>query len=712
MPTKEKKHRSHKRFQIFLKFATILIICAIIVALFPKIESFNYTYQKGMPWKYETLSAPFDFPIHKTSDELKVEAEKISKEQTPVFTYNESTASTQMNRFTEKLNEFKTIHNTIAVHAIIQKLEGIYQTGIILLPEHLNAEELKTVLLMRNNIATEEEYTRLFTLKNAYSTLTDFVESLHLPNEISEGIKDMDLNNYLKPNLDFDKQKTQLAIDDAIRNISTTQGMVREGEVIVTSNELITPEKYKILESFKLEHDQLMGSATDKAKVIAAQAILTLIAIISFSMFLYFTRKRLFYSNKDFFFLYCMFLLTILMGSMTRFLNINILAIPVLFFPIIVNILFGNRAALYLLLGTTMLTAYFAPNSYMYIFMQLSAGIVAIFSLQQLQRRGQLFLAVTLVFLTYALVYGSFTLIQQGGFMLRDIFSFALLLINALLLSLTYPVLYLVERLFGYTSDISLLEYSNPNHPVLRNLTRKAPGTFQHSLMVANLAEEAIYHIGGSPLLARTGALYHDIGKIYDPVMFIENQSKGMNPHQNYDFDESAKIITDHVSKGIELAHKHKLPEVLTNFIRTHHGKSKVRYFYNSFKNKYPDREVDEDIFTYPGPEPSSKENAVLMMADAVEAASRSLEVKNEENIRNLVNAIIDSQLNEGRFNNADITFKNINTIKRVFTELLVNAYHARIAYPELKNNKKEKEPENPTEEHSEAGNEMSETTN
>ncbi|MDR1274237.1 MAG: HDIG domain-containing protein, partial [Odoribacteraceae bacterium] len=278
----------------------------------------------------------------------------------------------------------------------------------------------------------------------------------------------------------------------------------------------------------------------------------------------------------------------------------------------------------------------------------------------------------------------AFTLIPQGNITLVDLLALASLTGNALLLCLTYPVLYLVEKLFGYTSEISLLEFSNPNHPLLRLLTKKAPGTFQHSLMVANLAEEAIYHIGGSPLLARTGAMYHDIGKTHSPIMFIENQAGGINPHASLDFDESARVIIDHVAQGVELAHKHNLPEVIINFIRTHHGKSKAKYFYFSYKNKYPDREVDEALFTYPGPDPSSKECAVVMMADAVEAASRTLEVKNEENIGKLVNDLINAQLHEGRFNNADITFKDIATVKRVYTEQLVNIYHARISYPKL----------------------------
>ena len=336
------------------------------------------------------------------------------------------------------------------------------------------------------------------------------------------------------------------------------------------------------------------------------------------------------------------------------------------------------------MLSTTLLLAYYAPNSYMFAFMQIAAGIVSIFSLIHLQRRGQLILSIFFIFITYSLVYTAFLLAQEGEIRTTHLLEFLWLFVNCLLLTLTYPVIYIFERIFGYTSEITLIELSNPNHPALRNLTKKAPGTFQHSLMVANLAEEAIYRIGGNPLLTRTGALYHDIGKTYDPIFFIENQTGGINPHNQCDYDISAQHIINHVTKGVELAKKYNLPEAIINFIRTHHGKSKVKYFYNSFKNQYPDREIDESLFTYDGPDPVSRECSVVMMADAVEAASRTLADKTEENITKLVDNIIDNQVQEGRFANADITFKDIGIVKKVFIEMLTSIYHSRIAYPKL----------------------------
>ena len=671
-----------RRWRQAFKIGTFVVMLGLMVWMLPKVAGFKYSYQKGTEWRYETLDAPFDFPIHKTGEELEKEMKRLEEDVPPIYVWNEQVGERELKRLQEELNRVATGSRREVMERLEQRFRGIYERGIVLLTSR--EQEPKSLLVVRNGIAQEEALSEVYTLKGAYSALTACVDSLSLPKATKETLLGLNLNEYLQSNLEYDAKRTATAIEARLKNISPTRGMVRTGEQIIARGELITPEKYQLLESYRLEHEQNVGATSDKVKITIAQTILALIAMLSFSLFLYYTRKRLFYNNKDFFFLHSMFLLTVALVSACYYQHISMLAVPVLFFPIVVNILFGIRPALYLLVGTSLLVSYYAPNNYLYVFMQISAGIVAIFSLAHLQRRAQLFIALALIFVTYVAVYGSFTLIQEGSFSPLHLIAVALLAVNVLLLSLVYPVLYLVERLFGYTSEISLLEFSNPNHPVLRQLTKKTPGTFQHALMVANLAEEAIYHIGGNPLLARTGALYHDIGKMYNPLLFIENQTGGANPHDKMDFDESARLIIEHVTKGVELANKYKLPEAIIEFIRTHHGRSKVKYFYYSYKNKYPDREVDESAFTYPGPDPIKKECAVVMMADAVEAASRSLPIKDEENISKLVNNIINGQLQEGRLMNADITFKDVEHVKLVFTEMLVNVYHARIAYPKL----------------------------
>lgn len=680
MSDKKQKRRLNTLFRIVV----ILFICAVIVYLFPKVGSFQYEFQKGMPWRYETLNAPFDFPIHKTEAELKEDREKATREQSPIYNLNPNASTYQINKFTTALARFRNPFNETDLNRIVDKLKAIYAEGILQIPEKMNSDNIQSVKIIENNIGRKVDLDKVYTLKKAYTALSETINNSSLPKTVKENIVSLNLNNYLQPNLEFDESKTGLEQLEHLKNISLTQGMVQKGDIIIAKRELVTPEKVKILNSLRLEYQYNLGSSEAQIRIIGGQIILTLASLVIFSIFFYYSKKRIFYNNKEFIFIYGLFLATVVLGSLGYHQNLNMFAVPVLFFTIIMNILIGSRSALYLLLSSSLLIAYFAPNSYVYAFMQIAAGIVAIFSLSQLQRRGQLILSIGLIFITYALIYSAFILTQEGEIGLTHLFTFFWLFVNCLLLTLTYPVIYIFERMFGYTSEITLMELSNPNHPALRTLTKKAPGTFQHSLLVANLAEEAIYRIGGNPLLTRTGALYHDIGKTYDPIYFIENQSGGINPHDRCEFDVSAQHIINHVTKGVELAKKYNLPEAIIDFIRTHHGKSKVKYFYNSFKNKYPDKEIDETLFTYSGPDPVSKECSVVMMADAVEAVSRTLAVKDEENITKLVNDIIDGQMQDGRYLNADITFKDIGIVKRVFIDMLTTIYHSRIAYPKL----------------------------
>ena len=690
MPNKKTRRRLNFAFRLLV----IFVICAVTVYLFPKVGTFQYEYQKGMPWQYETLYAPFDFPIYKTEEELQEDREQVIAEQEPIYKRNNGTAAAEVEKFNTALRTFETPNTREGLQTVARRLQDIYAAGILQVPERMNAEKIRNVRIVENNIAETVEFQKTYTLKKAYTTLSEEIDRAKLPKIVKEQILNLNLNNYLHENLEFDLNKTMQAEVGALKGISLTQGMVQQGDQIIGNRELVTAEKMKILDSLKKEYRHNLGAADSYMRTVGGQTLLVLVALAIFTVFFYYSKRRIFYHTREFIFLYGMFLATIVLGSLGYHQHIEMFSVPVLFFPIIVNILIGSRSALYLLLGTTLLISYYAPNSYMYAFMQVAAGIVAIFSLTHLQRRGQLFLSILWVFITYSLVYTAFMLVQEGELRVAHLFGYLWLLVNCLLLMLTYPVIYIFERIFGYTSEITLIELSNPNHPALRNLTKKAPGTFQHSLMVANLAEEAIYRIGGNPLLTRTGALYHDIGKTYEPIYFIENQSGGINPHDKCEFDESARHIINHVTKGVEMAKKYNLPECIVDFIRTHHGKSKVKYFYNSFKNKYPDKEIDEAAFTYAGPDPVTRECAVVMMADAVEAVSRTLKEKTVANITKVVNDIIDGQVRDGRFANAEITFKDIAIVKKVFIEMLTNIYHSRIAYPALEK-KEENNPKN-----------------
>ncbi|MCC8174513.1 MAG: HDIG domain-containing protein, partial [Odoribacter sp.] len=585
----------------------MLVIAAMIVMLLPKSGSFQYEYQLGSEWRYDDLIAPFDFPIYKSEADLEKDKEKILENQVPIFNFNKNTAASQLNKFNSATERIRTSENDAVINTLQRELERIYERGIIQVPEQLDAENLKTIKIVEDNVGKDVDFKSVYTPTQAYATLVKSLENT-TSEEVREQVLGLNLNNYLQSNLDFDLSKTNSELSNQLKGINFTQGMVHQGENILNKGELVTPEKLQILNSLKREYRISSGGITNRIRVIIGLTILILASMTVFSIYFYYNKKRIFFNNKDFIFLYGSFFATILMGSLGYYQNINMLAIPVLFFVIIVNILKEQRSAFYLLLGTSMLLALFSPHSYMYLFMQLAAGMVTIYGLAHLQRRGQLLLCIFLIFLTYVAVYAAFILIQEGEIKIIHAFGLLWILINCFLLILTYPVIYIFERIFGFVSEITLIELSNPNHPALRALTKKAPGTFQHSLMVANLAEEAIYRIGGNPLLTRTGAMYHDIGKTYEPVFFIENQVGGLNPHSNLEFDESARHILDHVTNGVEMAKKYNLPEAIVDFIRTHHGKSKVKYFYNSFKNKYPDQIVDESAFTYAGPDPTGKE--------------------------------------------------------------------------------------------------------
>ncbi|MDL2251753.1 HDIG domain-containing protein [Odoribacter sp. OttesenSCG-928-J03] len=682
-----------RRINIILRIAIVLVVCAVSVAVLPKSENFRYEYQVGALWRYETLKAPFDFPVYKTEAGLEAERERIANNQVPIFNLNETIKTKQIGRFASAIARFRTPNNEATLNMLQWKLEEIYDAGIIQLPEKFSSESVKTIKIVESNIGQDVDINSVYTLKSAYTTLSQYINKLHyLSSSLKDEILNLNINAFIVTNLDYDISKTNLELANRLQNISLTQGMIHAGEIVINKSEIVTQEKFNVLNSLKLEYRHNVDTFGSRIRMITGLALLSLAAILVFATYFYFFRKRKFYDNRNFIFLFCSFLATILLGSIAYHYNINILAIPVLFLIIITNILIDKRSAFYLLLGSSMLVSYFAPNSYMYLFMQITAGTVAIFSLSQLQRRGQLFLAILLIFIAYAAIYIAFTFVQEGEFKMTHAFGVVFLGINCLVLTLAYLVVYIFERIFGFISEITLIELSNPNHPALRDLTKKAPGTFQHSLMVANLAEEVIHRIGGSPLLVRTGALYHDIGKSVEPIYFVENQPGGINPHSKCDFDESAQHIIGHVAHGVALAKKYNLPDAIVDFIRTHHGKGKAKFFYNSYKNKYPDRPINEALFSYAGPDPVTKECAVLMMADAVEAATRSLPDKAEENIRKLVNDLINGQVADGRFDNADLTFRDISVAKEIFSNTLVTIYHSRISYPKLKEEEKKTE--------------------
>jgi putative nucleotidyltransferase with HDIG domain len=705
--------RTHFGFITVIFYFTLATL--LIVYLFPKQGKFRYEFQKGRPWMHEDLQAPFDFPIYKSQLELAREKDSVLRDFKPYYNYEETVFSVQGEKFREvfgnmwkeySLSEFKipneqTYYNSERYRTIrdlesyfedyiLNLLNQVYQKGIIDIStnEDISSDGVSAVMVVRKNIAEQVFIDAIFTPKSAYEYLKKDIDEQLISNKspytkrYRQLFEDFDINNFIQVNVSYDQEKSKTVRNSLLNEISLYRDKIQEGQRIISRGELVTSDKYQILESLRIEYEQQLGFlASQLVKV--GKFILVFAALFVIFLFLYNLRREILQDSLKTLFILMLVILTVFVASATvKSDRINIYVIPFAILPIILRTFYDERLALFIHFIITILIGFFAPNSFEFVFLTFIAGIIAVFSLTNFNRRSRIVYTAMLIFLTYGFVYLGISIVQEGNVKEIDYNNFAWFGLNSFLILLSFPLIFVFEKIFGFLSDATLMELADTNQPLLRELAEKAPGTFQHSLQVANLAEDAIYRIGGNPLLVRTGALYHDIGKMVNPIYFIENQTSDINPHDRLSFEESAKVIIDHVAKGVEIAKKHNLPQPVIEFIRTHHGTSTVHYFYRSYIKKYPEEEVDVRKFSYPGPKPFSKETAVLMMADSVEAASRSLREVNIQSLESLVDGIIDSQVIEEQFNNADITFKDITTIKDVFKKRLKNIYHVRISYP------------------------------
>ncbi|MRT93278.1 HD family phosphohydrolase [Ancylomarina sp. 16SWW S1-10-2] len=683
------------------RITLFIITLGIISLIYPNIGNFRYEYQKGKPWMHETLIAPFDFAIYKTETELNANRDSLLAKYDPYYQFNPEiskkiktefnsnfekkwTTYSQTENFKNlKYNKSKIAFEKNRIHLYFQDMfAGIYDVGII---EDANAKFKSPNRINRtaNNVSEKVETKNLYTPRTAYEYISKNLKNDFKSKSYQVFFQNLDLDTYLTPNLLYNEDMSDKVKNSMLSNISLTKGLIKADTRIVLIGDIIDDDTFRILESLKREYESILGSSQSHYLLMTGQSLLILACLVLLYLYLRNFRLKILEDNKKLLFILLLVTLFVGLSSLvTKFPNINIYIIPFVLIPVVLRTLLDSRSALFIYITALLLCGFLAPNSFEFIFLQLSAGIMAIYSLPQLERRGQLIVTAIITFFTYSIIYFAFAITQEGSIQEIEWTNFIWFAINGLLLTFSYSLIYIFEKLFGFISDVTLIELANQNHPVLRKLIQQAPGTFQHSLTVANLAEAAINEIGGNPLLVRTGALYHDIGKMKNPVYFIENQMSNRNPHDNLEFDKSAQIITDHVKYGIQIAKKYKLPQQIIDFIETHHGSGRVQYFYTSFKNKFPDKEIDEEKFTYPGPDPFSKETAVLMMADSVEAASRSLKEKTPETIENLVGSLINKQIAENRFEIADISFKNIHQVKQIFTKMLINIYHARIEYP------------------------------
>jgi cyclic-di-AMP phosphodiesterase PgpH len=669
----------------FLLFAVSIIL---IVQLFPRQSGFYWEFSQARPWLYEDLIAPFNFAILKTSEEIEQERAEIMEEFVPFFKIDQTVFSQQYQQlmmaleqnFANRSSDTQLLKARDVATTII---DSIYRRGIIFLEGSMSdATGDEEILILEGNIASSARVRDFFTIQSAVQYIRTALENRSVTDADRNLIRNS-LESALAHSVFWDEETNQKAIATAMERISPSRGMVQQGEKIVSKGELITTEKARILHSFRVEYSRQIEGVSGNQLIYIGQLLLVSISIIMLYLFLKTFRIDVFNNSRKILVILLSIYLMIFLTSLVVKYDINLLyLIPVCIVPIIIRSFFDNRLALYVHIISIILIGFLVPKSFEFVFMQFIAGIVAILSLVSFRRRSQLFATVSLIFLTYAAVFTGLSLAQTGSFSLITPINYLYFAGSSLFTLFAYPMIFMFERTSGLPTDFSLLELSDTNSPLLRELNLAAPGTFQHSLQVANLSEEAINIIGGNSLLVRTGALYHDIGKMEQPQYFIENQNSEINPHDELTYSESAEIIIGHVIRGIEKARKHGLPEYLIDFIRTHHGTTTTRYFYVMEINDNPGKDVDPELFTYKGPKPFSKETAVLMMADSVEAASRSMKKPDEESINNLVDDIIDNQLKENQFDNANITLKDINTIKKVFKNRLQHIFHVRIAYP------------------------------
>lgn len=668
---------------------------AFVVYLYPREAKFKYEFQKGKPWLYEDLVARFDFPILKTKEEIAKEKREATSNRTLLFSKLNNVASENLATFELQVEEFWKASSSDSIipqkiklqHSATLKegltlLSELYETGILKPFELEQSNEYGQVLLESEGFSNNISLSNLFSMSEAGAALKKKI-ALSENTDALKRLQSLMINN-LDYNIIFNEETTEKFYKEQLNNILPVKSIVQRGELIIIKGSLVDDDKYAKLNSLRQAYS---GNVKNKNRVwyiLTGQILIVSVLYIALLFFLLQYRKQIMEDISKFTFILLNIALIVLMGKITLSFGIDYMYLaPFPILPIILRSFFDTRLALFVHMVAIMLVGFFVPNSFEFIYLQFVAGTFAIILVNNLYKRSQLFFTAAKIIGIYCISYLSLALIQEGTFEEIRWENLGYFVGNGFLTLVSFPLIYFQEKIFGFVSDISLLELSDTNNPLLREMAQKAPGTFQHSMQVANLAEAAVLKIEGNALLVRTGALYHDIGKVAHPMYFIENQHTGLNPHDELSFEESAQMIISHVREGIKIAKKNNLPDLLVDFIRTHHGTSTVMYFYKQFIKNFPDEEVDLEKFTYPGPKPFSKETAALMMADSVEAASRSLPKPDAKSIDRLVEGIIDHQMKSGQFENADITLKEIKDIKKIFKKMLMNIYHVRIQYPE-----------------------------
>jgi putative nucleotidyltransferase with HDIG domain len=662
-----------------------MVTVSIISYFMPKEGKFNYEFDINTPWKYGLLQASFDFAVTKSDEQVQKEQDSILAFYQPYFLVDKNVEKNMLTKLREDYNRNMkfTLPSSDYLRYIERTLKRIYERGVLSVQDaQLLAEDsIQHIRLVDKNVATNQEVNELFTVKGAYEYLLN-ADTLHYNKRV---LQTCNLDNYLTSNVTYDLEKSEAALQELLSRVVWGKGLVQTGQKIIDRGEIINEDTYDILRSLRQEWEKRSESVQEIRMTFMGQALLVSILILCFMIYLELFRKEYYGRKRSVLLLFALIVFfPVALSIMVEQNMSNVYIVPLAMIPIIIGIFLDSRTAFMAHTVIILICSIFLRYPHEFIILQMAAGMTAIYSLRELSQRSQLLRTALIVVICYALLHFGFDLIQENDLTKLNTRMYMYFIINGILLLFTYPLLFILEKTFGFTSNVTLVELSNINTKLLREMSEVAPGTFQHSLQMANLAAEAANKIGANSQLVRTGALYHDIGKMLNPAFFTENQS-GVNPHKSLSYEQSAQVIISHITDGIRLAEKHQLPKVIKDFIRTHHGKGVAKYFYISYKNEHPDEEVDIEKFSYPGPNPFTKEQAILMMADAVEAASRSLPEYTEESISTLIDRIVDGQVSEGYFKECPITFKDIALVKALFKEKLKTVYHTRITYPELK---------------------------
>ena len=669
----------------FLSIATLILLSVVLIVWFlPRNKEQQFRYDVGRPWVYGSFIAKFDFPVYKTDETIKKEQDSLLQMFMPYYNYSPSVEATNIARFNEKFKdgipnlpkEYKNI--------ILNRLHRLYQAGIIYTKEY--NEMAKDSSAAIRIVAGKEAQS--IALNCIYSTLSAYEQLLNDESLVAQKaiLQRADLNDFLEPNLIYDRKRTETEKADMLSSIAVASGIVVSGQKIIDRGEIVDDYTYRVLNSFEREMHRRNSSSNEITRTLIGQLIFVFIIVGLFTCYLAMFRRDYFNNTRNIAMLYTMITLFPILVSIIVSKNFfSVYIIPFAMVPIFTRVFMDTRTAFLTHTITTLLCAAAVKYQFEFIIVQLVSGMAGLYSLRELSQRSQILNAALVVTLSSAAIYFALQFMQDDSGIALDHEMYYHFIANGVLLLLAYPLMYLIEKTFGFISDVTLFELSDTNKSLIREMSEIAPGTFQHSITVANLAAAIANKIGANSLLLRTGALYHDIGKMFSPAFFTENQA-GNNPHNNLPYKESARIIISHVTEGVRMAEKHNLPQFIKDFILTHHGEGLTKYFYIKYQNEHPDEEVDKAPFQYPGPNPFTREQAILMMTDTVEAASRSLPEYTEESISNLVNTLIDDQVNSGYFTNCPITFKDIAIAKQVLIERLKSIYHTRVSYPKPNN--------------------------